>query len=298
MDTHPRILALWFPKLSLAIAARQRQLFANRPVILVQGAGDEAVVSGFSGEAGRMGVVAGMTGGMARRRCPGGVFLPDNAGTCLDELEHVASILRTRATIHVAIESRDTIMAGIPAGVDEEQWADHVAGIARAWSGHEVRAGVASNRRAAIEAARASRSRLAVVPPDGSTDVVGPYRAETLDVELPPCAPLNGLAARAALARTFSRLQQVLGAYGQSFRRVELTIDADGGRRTWVADAAHPLHSAGEGLVLLTARMPADALHGLRGMRVSLSRLGPDVRVQRAADSAKPARRAAPAQAA
>ena len=178
-----RVLALWLPRLPIHLALRNRPSLNGRPLVLLQGHGDEAVATTMSCEAARMGVLPGMSGGNARGRCPGAVFLADNAGACMDELERIAAIIRNRATTRVAMGGRDHLFVAVEdrGGRDETAFARRVAGLVEAWAGHEVRVGVADTREAAVEAAHAARRAPAIVPSVGGAtegDVISPFGAE------------------------------------------------------------------------------------------------------------------------
>ena len=286
-----RVLALWLPQLPINLALRNRASLAGRPVILLQGHGDEAVNASASCEAMRMGVLPGMSGGNARGRCPGAVFLADNAAACLDELERIAMIIRHRATTRVAIGGRDHLVIAIQAldARGEAAAARRLASLVEAWSGNLVRAGVADTRAEALEAAHASR-RAPVVAPIGAGGTDGDAIAAfgtgaTLGGSIRITAGSGTLATRSAVIRLFTRLQTLLEARGESYREVRLEVEGPEPSRAWNLSAVAPLHSAGEALALLGEQAPADALEDARGVRVSLARLGPDVRVARLAVS-------------
>ncbi len=298
-----RILALWQPRLGIQLALRQRPTLEGRPVILLQGRGEEALVSEASCEAQRMGVLRGVSAGHARGRCPGGVFLADNAGGCLDEMGRIASIIRTRATTRVAIGGTDHLFVGLPDDLDGAQEAvvaKRLLSLAAAWGGQEARGGVADSRDAALDAAHAARRGVLIVPSGSegrAVEEIPVYRSgEQIGAAVRLGPGESGLAARAAVIRLFGRLQLVLAARGESFRELEMEVETGAGAIRHAVASAQPLHTAGEGLALLGTHVPADALAGARQVRVLLGRLGPNVRVaRRAAGVGRPAGRIAPA---
>jgi hypothetical protein len=279
-----RILCAWFPKLDIDLALRQRPALASRPVVLLQGHGDRALVSGVSCEAARLGILAGMSAGQARRRSPAAVFLADNAGACLDEVERIATILRTRVTERVAVGGRDHVFVAI----DEESpdagkaAALRVMGIVRAWADRPVRGGLAAIRSEALDAARASRRGLLVVPPtpaDRPTETIPPLTSPEISARV-ETAPLSGLAARAGIGALLFRLETVLAARGEGARSVRVEVTTPAGVVEVGAGSPQPFYTGTEAMQLLAGDIAAEALEGATAIRAVLGRLAPDVRVR------------------
>ena len=277
-----RVLCLQLPHLGLRLAIQQRLALAGRPVVLIAGHGDDAVVADRSCEAAARGVLVGLSAGQARGTCAGAVFLADNAGACLDELERLATILRLRATTRVAIGGRDHLFIDMSGAADEARAAARLGGLMAAWSGCDVRAGVASTRADALDAARAARRAPVIVAPGGDEDEpgIGPFREDSLTGEWNLDCAQGGLQARARTVRLLARLDAVLAAQGRSFRSASVTV-----RRlelvTQISFAMVPAHAASDLLPELAGRLGADGLAGATGLEVRLERLGPDVRVRR-----------------
>jgi hypothetical protein len=287
-----RVLCMLFPRLSIQLARLQRPDLDMRPIVTIAGSGDESLISAVSTEASGRGVVVGMTPAQARARCHGATFLPDNAGACLDELERIASIVRTRATGIVVIASREELLVDmdtLPAhlGASEAEVAVRLSGLVRMWSGLSVRAGVASTQLAAREAARGARLGPAVCrpvlawgEPPLQASSTGPLAVEVL-------IPLgtSPLAARARLQRTSQQLQALLDGRSQSYREVRLVIRDGRGDESRFRKVMEPAHDV---QLALTAAAPAladEALTAAATIRLELDRLRPDVRVQPATAS-------------
>ena len=62
-----QVTCLYFPRLALELAWHKRPALRSRPVVLIDGAGDTALVTARSPEAADCGVLAGMQAGQARR---------------------------------------------------------------------------------------------------------------------------------------------------------------------------------------------------------------------------------------
>jgi hypothetical protein len=281
-----RVLCLFFPRLSIQLALQQRPELAGKAIATIAGVGDGALVSAASTEATARGVVAGLTPAQARSRCPNAVFLPDNAGACLDELERIASIIRTRATGIVAIASRDELLVDVDSlpkhlGSDDAEAAARLTGLVRMWTGLSVRAGVASSRAEAIEAARGARLAPAIRPPvlawgepPLQASSAGPLAVEVL-------VPLgtSPLAARARLLRAAHLLQVLLDGAEQSYREVRATVHDESGEaqhlRKLIEPASDVQHALQAALPILSDESIATAV----SIRLELGRLGPDVRV-------------------
>ncbi len=278
-----RVLCAWFPKLDIELIVRQRPTLAGRPIVLLQGHGDAALVSGVSCEASRLGILTGMSAGQARRRSPGAVFLADNSGACLEEVERVAGILRARVTTRVAVGGRDYVFAAIECDYpdDERAVALRVMGIIRAWAGRTVRGGLAATRTEALEAARASRRGLLIVP-EGS-DVTGEALPSLRDEAVSArrvTAPLPGLAARAAVGVLAGKLETVLAARTEGFRSVCARITTPEGVMLARGASPQPLYSAAEAMALLAAQLAPEGLDGATAIELTFGRLAPDVRVK------------------
>ncbi len=285
-----RILCLLFPRLSIQLVRLQRPDLDGRPIAMIANSGDPALISAVSSEAVARGVVAGMTPAQARVRCPEAAFLPDNAGACLDELERIASIVRTRATGIVAIASREELLIDIdslPAhlGVDDGEVAARLAALVRMWSGLGVRAGVASTRLGAREAARGARLGPAIRPPvlawgepPLQASSTGPLAAEVL-------IPLgtSPLAARARLHRATQQLQALLEGAERSYREVRLVITSERGADTLLRRVIEPTSDVQAALTAAAPALTDEALAAAASVRLELARLGPDVRVEPAA---------------
>ena len=282
-----RFLCLSFPRLSIHLALRQHPELAARPLIMVAGSGDAALVAGMSTEAATRGVVTGMTPRQAKMRCPQARFLPDNAGPCLDELESIASILRRRATITVAIASREELLLDISAPSkgddgDELRTAERIAGFARMWSGLPVRAGVASSRSAAREAARCARNAPVVMTPVLAWDEAGIGGVSDGPLAAEVFFPLgtSPLAARARLERASRQLQAILDASGLNYRGVELQLSRADGEPRVSRRMPEPSGDLNAALALVAAELSDDRLAGVTGIRLELAALCPDVRVE------------------
>lgn len=276
-----RILCLQLPHIGAHLAVRSRPALAGRAVVLIEGHGDDAVVSDRTCEAGARGILVGLSAGQARGLCPGAVFLADNAGACLDELERLATILRTRATTLVAIGGRDHLFIDITDDVAEQRIAARLSGLVSAWADYPVRAGVASSRAAACEAASASRRAPVIVPPDGDEEEpgLGPYRDEPLTGEWRVAHALSGLQARARTVRLLAHLDTMLAAQARSFREATVSLETAEGISEFHFRVA-PSHAASDLLSELAARLGADGLDGALGLSVALQHLGPDVRIR------------------
>lgn len=295
-----RLLCLYFPRLAVRLAVRQRPQLDGRAVVLIEGHGDQVLVSAASCEAVAAGIIPGITAGQARARASGAAFVPDNAGDCLAELERVAGVIRLRATPLVEIAARDHLVVDLSglAGrfPDEGEAARRLAGLVQGWTGLEVRAAVASTRTEAFQAARAAR-RFPIVCPvvDAAGTPVSPYdeHASLSAAETFP-ARTSDLAARARLVRLLTRLGTLLEARGQSFRELRLEFESGERNALLAARPPRPLNDPLLALDLLAAQVPEGGLDGVRGLRVTLLRLGPDVRTRACAASTRSRSQAEP----
>jgi DNA polymerase-4 len=283
-----RKLFLYFPNLSVAIARRGASELVDRPLILVAGEGDSALVAGASAEAAMMGVSPGMSARAARVRCPAAAVIADNAAACLDALDEAASILRLRATPNVAVVSREHIvvdLAGLEARfADEAIAADRLASLVRQSTGSEVRAAVADSFGAARHAARGARRCAQVLPATGAAEDT-PFvphdssRSLTGSRTLP--AGADARAARADLVRLLSRLFALVDGREESARRIRVVFERAGtAPHALRLDAPAPFHSAADAVQLLSGRTTDDSFAGVCALTVALEKLGPSVRVQ------------------
>ncbi|MEO9254559.1 MAG: hypothetical protein ABI305_03395 [Tepidiformaceae bacterium] len=282
-----RLLCLLFPRLGVQLIRRRQPELCGRAVVTLAGEGDEALVSTASAEASAAGVVIGMLASAGRERILGASFLDDNANECLDLLEQASSILRLRATPTVAIAGREHLFVDLR-GLeslfpDEMTAATRLAELVRSWTGCDVRAGVASTREAALDAAHQAR-RFPVVNGSGLTDdgiVVSPSVVTEVHASYTWSAPAEPVAVRARLVRMLGSLQTVLEGRHESFREVSLELrHASGAAGTVTLHPAMPLHRAGEVLQLLGGKVPDDVLTGIVGLELTLGRLGPDIRIE------------------
>lgn len=282
-----RQLCLYFPRLSTTLARRASADLIDRPLILVSGDTDQALVAGTSVEAAMMGVAVGMSATAARERCPAAELLPDNANACLDTLDQVASILRLRATPNVAVASREHVIVDLE-GL-ETRFADEAAAAARLASlihdatGLEVRAGVADTPEQATSTARCARRAPQVAPATGDrADRIAAYSsARQLSGRIAFTTAADSKEARAHLVRLLSRLHLLLEGRNESARRLRLVIERGERRECLALDAPAPLHSAADAIQLLAGYTGDERFTGATGLEVVLEKLGPSVRVER-----------------
>lgn len=281
-----RILCLTFPRLAVQLARKRRPDLAGRPVVLLAGEGDAALVSAASVEAAAAGVEIGMTAAMARERCPAATVLPDNASGCLEQLDAITSMIHARATPFVAIASREQILVdlqGLEATCrDEASAASAILGLVRTWTALDVRAGVASSRTGAAEAARTARRCAQVLPHEATIEApIAVQPRPQLQATHTWQQPAPAVAARARLVRMLGALQVVLEARGESFREVRLDLHRESSPARYVTLRSQaPLHRATEVLDLIAEQLSEEDFDGLRAARVSLARLGPEVTVK------------------
>jgi hypothetical protein len=278
-----RVLCAWFPKLDIDIVLRQRPTLAGRPVVLLQGHGDRALVSGVSCEASRLGILPGMSAGQARRRSPGAVFLADNSGACLDELERLAMILRTRVTTRVEVGGRDHLFVAID-GEDhdaEKALALRVMGLVRTWAARPVRGGLAATRADALEAARASRRGMLALPPahGDQPDRVGIFRNEEVTARRAFPDALGGAGARAAIGELCVRLAGILAGRGVGARAIAVDVATREGHVRVRVPSPQPAFTGAELMALVAGQLTPDLLEGATRIEIRVGRLCPDVRV-------------------
>ena len=164
-----RFVALVFPRLAVQLARKANPELIGKPFGLLSGTGDAGILSVVSVESTAAGIEAGMTSLQARQRCPRIVIEADNPTQCLEALDAVVSIVRTRATSNVAIVSREAIVVELSG--TELQFAGEAAAaqgllaLARSWSGLDVRAAVASSISEALCKARTARRHPVICEP-------------------------------------------------------------------------------------------------------------------------------------
>lgn len=278
-----RYLVLSFPRLPIQLARRADPALAARPFALTRGDGDAALLSAVSAEATADGVEAGMTSMQARQRCPGIELAGEAQGRELEALEAGVSIIRTYATPNVAILSRNEIAVAITglAGrfADEGALALSITGLVRSRSGLDVRSAVASSVQEASCAARTAR-RFPVLCGES------PAREQPLPAFEPFSAgfTLDTPGSEATVSRRLGQLAATLDAaaapYNQSYREVVLEVEHGPYRTAFALRPEAPIHTAAEGLDLVRGRIPAGELAGTTAMRFTLSRPGPDLRIE------------------
>lgn len=278
-----RFVALVFPRLAIQLARKANPELIGKPFGLFSGTGDSALLAVVSVEATAAGVEPGMTGLQARQRCARMVIESDNPAHCLQTLDAVASILRTRATSNVAIVSREAIVVEL--SQTETQFADDAAAargllaLARSWSGLDVRAAVASSISEALCSARTARRHPVVcepvdVPHDGQLPTYEPVAA-SFQWE----TPMDAATVAARISRAVGALHPVLSAYGHSYRQVRLELEHGPYRRTISVRPSAPIHFADEAIGLLQQRVDTATLEGVTAFRVVLDEAGPSVHV-------------------
>ena len=293
-----RLLCLYFPRLASAVARQRDGSLAQRPVVLLSGVGDGAVVAGSSVEATTTGVRDGMPAEAARQRCPGAAFRSANANECLSVLEEAASILRLRATPNVAIVSGSHLLIDLRGlesrFADEAIAATRLAATVKAWTGVDVRAGVGSTPAAARTAAESARRFPMIVAAEGGleTHIGAQNPARTISGSATVADGSDVKALRARVVRLLGQLELLAEGREESFRRVRVEVTRAEGIETAVLSAPQPLHTAAEALALL-ATHETDALFlGAAAVRISLERLGPDMRIETQTSSPVEARTA------
>lgn len=278
-----RYAVLSFPRLPIQLARRANPVLSNRPTALVRGEGDGALLSAVSVEATADGVEPGMTSLQARQRCPGIELAPDQPERELAALDGVVEMIRIRATPNVAILSRSEIAVELE-GTDR-QFSDETSasaallGLVRSWSGLDVRCAVASSITEAACAARTAR-RFAVICQERDVDADHLPRYEPLAASFSWQVPAAGEAVDSRLGRLLGSLEVAADAHAQSYREIVLELEHGPYRRAFVMRPEQPLHTSTEALTLLRRRIPVAELSGATSVRVTLSRPGPDLRVE------------------
>ncbi|GAB4322519.1 MAG: hypothetical protein Kow0010_03340 [Dehalococcoidia bacterium] len=274
-----RILCLFFPRLGVQLVHRANPGLGGRPVALLDGRGDDAVVVAASSPD----VVPGLAASAARRRSPGIRFVPDNAAACYDELERLASIIHANATPLVALGGRDHLFVDIR-GLDsrfgdEPGVARGIAGIARTWSGLDLRAAVAGSRAEALAAARAARRgplcvQSAVRGASPEPPIVN-GRDDVLAAELTfPRAAGTG-ERRRALLRALRRLAALGHGRQEAPRAVGLRLDTGAGSSWRAIRPGAPLATEAALVEALDSLCHGDVLGDATHVRIELRSLVP-----------------------
>lgn len=278
-----RVLSLFFPRLGVQLVRSANPSLAGRPLGLLVGEGDGALLSTVSVEATSHGVEAGMTALQARQRCPGITFERDNARECLEQLEAVSAILRTRTTSSVAIVSRNSVAIAL-AGMDarfagEEAAAVAISALVRSWSSFDVRAGIASTIEQAECAARRAR-RYPIIQPDEGVSQFELPRYEPLTGRFSWEMPATSAEAATRLNRLLGTMQPLIEAANLSFRSIRIEIERGSYRSALVIKSNQPLHRASEAIDLVRGRLAEMELDGVTALRVAVESVGPSVVVE------------------
>jgi hypothetical protein len=278
-----RYLVLSFPRLSVQLARKAETALAGRAFALVRGEGDGALLSCVSVEATADGVEAGMTSLQARQRCPGIDLAVERPERSLALLESVVDMIRARATPNVAIVSRNGIaleLCGLERQfVDEVTAATALLGLVRSRTGLDVRCGVASSIEEASCAARTAR-RFPVVCAERDAAPQALTRFEPVSAWFRWEAPASAAVAGERLGRLAASLDTAAQEYGQSYREVLVELECGPYRRAFSLRPEAPIHTGGEALALIRGRIASGEFEGVTVLRMTLSRPGPDVRVQ------------------
>lgn len=278
-----RYAVLSFPRLPIQLLRRATPAMAGRPLALTLGEGDSGLLSAVSVEATADGVEPGMTILQARQRCPGIELAAEHAGRALEALEGLVSIIRTCATPNVAIVSRNEIVVELDGlahqFADEGAAAMSLLGLVRSRSGLDARCAVASSVAEASCAARTARRfpvLCAVTEETGS-----PLPAfEPVGASFAWDAPAAAEAVDARIGRLAGSLHVAAEAFHQSYREVRLGLEYGPYRRAFVLKPLDPIHTGAEALALIRGRVPVSELAGATSVSITLSRPGPDVRVE------------------
>ncbi len=281
-----RPLCLYFPRLGVEIALRQSPHLSGRSVALLSRPGADGRLTAVSAQAADRGLLPGMSAGEARRKDPTCVFLPDNPGAALDELERIASIIRLRATPLVEVGGAAHLFVDLASTIrlypDEAAAARRLQQLAQAWSGLPVRAGAASTRRLALAAAMAARFQPAIDSgPAAAADEppIAPFAERTLAVTVTVFGGSSEAGARERLTGALRRLQAILDARNEGFRELRVEIDCDGHAGAAAIERfLNPEYDASRALNGLEAHLCASRPGAAHTVRVTLGRLCPDVR--------------------
>ena len=273
-----RILCLFFPRLGVQLVHRANPGLSGRQVALLDGEGDDAVVIAASSPD----VPPGLAARQARRRSPRIRFVPDNAGACYDELDRLASIIHANATPLVAIGGRDHLFVDIR-GLksrfgDEPGIARGLAGMARTWSGLEVRAAVAGSRAEALAAARAARRGPLCMRSAGCGASPGPPVVRGRDAVLAAELTLSRAAGtgerRGAVLRALRRLAALGQGREEAPRAVAVRVDTPAGSSWRTTRPGAPL-VAEPALIEALESLVEDVLRDAAHLRIELRCLVP-----------------------
>lgn len=280
-----RLLCLYFPRLGVEIALRQSPHLDGRSVALLSQPGPDGHLTAVSAHAADRGLLPGMNAGEARRKDPTCVFLPDNTGAALDELERIASIIRLRATPLVEVGGAAHLFVDLASTTrlypDEAAAARCLQQLAQAWSGLPVRAGAGSTRRLALAAAVAARLQPAIddsVAAAADEPAIGPLAERTLAVAITLPGGSSEAEARERLGGALRRLQTILDARNEAFRALRVEIECGEGIASVTAEH-YPNPECDTGIALAHAGShiclgrPSPA----HTIRLTFGRLCPDV---------------------
>jgi len=154
---------LYFPRLGVDLARRKRPNLAGRPIVLIDGHGEDARVTARSAEAGVLGVLPAMSAGEARRAAPSAAFLPDNAADREAELERVATIVGALGAPMFGLADhldRLFIPCASAAAESEGILAERLAGVVLS----NARVGTGRSAHDAFDSARVSRRLVMPAP--------------------------------------------------------------------------------------------------------------------------------------
>jgi nucleotidyltransferase/DNA polymerase involved in DNA repair len=173
------MICLYFPRLGVDLARRKRPQLAGRPVVLIAGHGQDALVTSRSAEAGLLGVLPLMTAGEARRAAPCAVFLPDNPADREAELERVATLAGALGAPMFGLgDELDRLFIPCPSAASQSEavLAERLAGVVAS----TARIGSGPSAPAAFDAARASRRIILPAPMPASVRVGVPGESARL----------------------------------------------------------------------------------------------------------------------
>ncbi len=279
-----RLLCLHFPRLGVQLALRQFPHLEGRSIALVSQTANGRLVSAASAVAAGRGVLAGMRASEAYRRDRACLFLADNVGACLDELERLAAIIRLRATPLVEVGGRDHLFVDLDGGEPQSRGiaAARLLALATAWTGLEARIGAGSTRRAAMAATRASGVESAAEreeDSDGDTPVA-PFAAAVVAALVPLSESVTQRVAWSKIERALARLQALLDGRDQGFREAVVRVAGENGDTVLQRKLNTPCFAAADLLDQLGDGLEDGALAGARSVTIELRRLCPDVRIR------------------
>lgn len=148
------MICLYFPRLNVELACRRRPALRGRPLALVQGAGDEAIIVGRSAEAACRGVIVGTRAGDARRRVPGLAFAAANRELARAELGRIAGELSDAIGTPVSIGD-DCLTIPVGSGLLDRGTGAYLAELAALTADHSDLSCVAGSGNS-VEEARAA----------------------------------------------------------------------------------------------------------------------------------------------